>query len=33
VEQLEAESVVALAVRVGLPRLIDNYVFGEPLDI
>ena len=33
VEQLEGESVVALAVRVGLPRLIDNYVFGEPLDL
>ena len=33
VEQMEGESVVALAVRVGLPRLIDNYVFGDPLDI
>jgi pantoate--beta-alanine ligase len=33
VETIERESVVALAVRVGLPRLIDNYVFGEPLNI
>lgn len=33
IEQLKGESVVALAVRVGLPRLIDNYVFGEPLDL
>lgn len=33
VEYLETESVLALAVRVGLPRLIDNYVFGEALDI
>lgn len=33
VETLERESVIALAVRVGLPRLIDNYVFGEPLTI
>lgn len=33
VEKIEGESVVALAVRVGRPRLIDNYVFGEPLDI
>lgn len=33
VETIERESVVALAVRVGLPRLIDNYVFGEPLTI
>lgn len=33
VETLEKESVLALAVRVGFPRLIDNYVFGEPLNI
>jgi pantoate--beta-alanine ligase len=33
VETIDRESVVALAVRVGLPRLIDNYVFGEPLNI
>jgi len=33
VETVERGSVVALAVRVGLPRLIDNYVFGEPLNI
>jgi pantoate--beta-alanine ligase len=33
VETIERESVVALAVRVGLPRLIDNYVFGDPLNI
>lgn len=33
VETIERESVVALAVRVGLPRLIDNYVFGEPITI
>ena len=33
VETIERESVVALAVRVGLPRLIDNYVFGEPLEL
>jgi pantoate--beta-alanine ligase len=33
VETIDSESVVALAVRVGLPRLIDNYVFGEPLNI
>jgi pantoate--beta-alanine ligase len=33
VERMDGETVLALAVRVGLPRLIDNYVFGEPLDI
>ena len=32
VESLEGESVIALAVRVGFPRLIDNYVFGESFD-
>jgi pantoate--beta-alanine ligase len=29
VNKLDGESVMALAVRVGLARLIDNYVFGE----
>jgi pantoate--beta-alanine ligase len=33
VDTIEGESVIALAVRVGIPRLIDNYVFGEPLQI
>ena len=33
VEYLESEAVIALAVRVGAARLIDNYVFGEPLEI
>jgi len=33
VEYLDGESVLALAVWVGSPRLIDNYVFGEPLNI
>ena len=33
VEYLESKAVVALAVRVGKTRLIDNYVFGETLDI
>lgn len=33
VEYLEGETVIALAVRVGTTRLIDNYVFGEALDI
>lgn len=31
--RLEKEAVLALAVRVGQTRLIDNHVFGEPLDI
>jgi pantoate--beta-alanine ligase len=31
--RIEAESVLALAVRVGKTRLIDNHVFGEPLDV
>ena len=30
---LDRESVLAMAVRVGKTRLIDNYVFGEPLEI
>jgi len=33
VERLDNEAVIALAVRVGLARLIDNYVFGAPLEI
>lgn len=33
VSHLEREAVLALAARVGRTRLIDNYVFGEPLDI
>ena len=33
IEILESEAVIALAVRVGSARLIDNYVFGAPLEI
>jgi pantoate--beta-alanine ligase len=33
VERIEGDCVMALAVRIGTTRLIDNYVFGEPLDI
>lgn len=33
VARLEGECVIALAVRVGKTRLIDNHVFGEALDI
>lgn len=33
VARLEGESVMALAVRVGVARLIDNYVFGETLNV
>ncbi len=33
VPRIEGEAVLALAVRVGKTRLIDNQVFGEPLDI
>jgi len=33
VSRIEGECVMALAVRVGAARLIDNYVFGEPLDL
>jgi pantoate--beta-alanine ligase len=32
-EYLDSESVLALAVWVGSPRLIDNHVFGEHLNI
>ena len=31
--RLDGECVLALAVRVGKTRLIDNYVFGEALDL
>jgi pantothenate synthetase len=31
--RLDGESVMALAVRVGVARLIDNYVFGETLSV
>lgn len=33
VDYMKGESVIALAVRVGVARLIDNYVFGEDLNI
>ena len=33
VARLDGECVIALAVRVGKTRLIDNYVFGEKLEI
>jgi len=33
IERLDSEAVIALAVRVGSARLIDNYVFGDPLEI
>lgn len=33
VSHLDGECVIALAVRVGKTRLIDNYVFGESLEI
>jgi pantoate--beta-alanine ligase len=33
VDFIKGESVIALAVRVGVARLIDNYVFGENLDL
>jgi pantoate--beta-alanine ligase len=33
VARLDGECVMALAVRVGKTRLIDNYVFGEKLEI
>jgi len=33
VARLDGESVMALAVRVGGARLIDNYVFGETLNV
>ncbi len=29
VDTIKGEAVMALAVRVGAARLIDNYVFGE----
>jgi pantoate--beta-alanine ligase len=33
VTHLGGAAVLALAVRVGATRLIDNYVFGEPFDV
>jgi pantoate--beta-alanine ligase len=33
IEYIQGEAVLALAVEVGIARLIDNYVFGNPLDI
>jgi pantoate--beta-alanine ligase len=33
IEKLESEAVLALAVRISSTRLIDNYVFGEVLNI
>ena len=33
VARMDGECVMALAVRVGVARLIDNYVFGEPLNL
>jgi pantoate--beta-alanine ligase len=33
VERLQGKEVIALAVRVGVARLIDNYVFGDALDL
>jgi pantoate--beta-alanine ligase len=33
VYQIEGSAVLALAIWVGKTRLIDNHVFGEPLDI
>ena len=33
VERLQGKEVIALAVRVGVARLIDNYVFGDALGL
>jgi pantoate--beta-alanine ligase len=33
VKLLQGKEVIALAVRVGVARLIDNYVFGDPLEL
>jgi pantoate--beta-alanine ligase len=33
VNRLQGKEVIALAVRVGVARLIDNYVFGDPLEL
>lgn len=33
IKYMDTEAVLALAVKVGKTRLIDNYVFGETLDI
>jgi pantoate--beta-alanine ligase len=33
VKRLQGKEVIALAVRVGVARLIDNYVFGDSLEL
>ncbi|MBN1662858.1 MAG: pantoate--beta-alanine ligase [Deltaproteobacteria bacterium] len=33
IKNIDAEAVIALAVKVGKTRLIDNYVFGEKLNL
>ena len=33
VEEIKSQSVIALAVKVGMTRLIDNHVFGEKLKV
>ncbi|MCX5854139.1 MAG: pantoate--beta-alanine ligase, partial [Deltaproteobacteria bacterium] len=33
IDQIEGDAVLALAVRIGSTRLIDNYVFGDILPI
>jgi pantoate--beta-alanine ligase len=33
IDEIDAEAVIALAVRVGTTRLIDNHVFGDKLSI
>jgi pantoate--beta-alanine ligase len=33
IPRIDGEAVLALAVRVGKTRLIDNHLFGEPLEI
>jgi pantoate--beta-alanine ligase len=33
IEYIQGEAVLMLAVEVGIARLIDSYVFGNPLDI
>jgi pantoate--beta-alanine ligase len=33
VEEIKSQSVIALAVKVGTTRLIDNHVFGDKLNV
>jgi pantoate--beta-alanine ligase len=33
VDEIKSQSVIALAVKVGKTRLIDNHVFGEKLKV